>query len=144
MSDIVKTSSVPVNLKSKKGRQDALKNKIEEINQRLEELGVGKRNYKTITAISNPETMQNTVNISTITCVSMLFRFLAHYKHQINVQKAFCAQHKIPKFAFINVNGVYIEHIVHDIELRILSLTNSTEINKLTAIKNKLMPFMDK
>lgn len=143
MSDIVKASSVPVNLKSKKGRQDALKNKIAEINLRLEELGVGKQSYKVPNTISNPETMQNTISIASITCLSMLFRFLAHYKHQVNVQKAFCAQHKIIKYPLTNINGTYVEHIVHDLELRILILTNSVEINNLTAIKTKLMPFMD-
>ena len=73
----------------------------------------------------------------------LLFRLLALFTNQLETTKLFSKKHKIPTVVLTNGNGQRVVDIVHDIELRILVLTNQSEINKLTSIKEKLIPFMN-
>ena len=142
MSNIVKKST-SINLNSKKGRQFALEQKINEINLRLKELGVEGLKYKLTSGVSNPETTQNTVRIDTCTDINWLFRSLAYFKNILNVQKLFCKEASIEIGLITNTNGYFIQDIIKDIELRIVYLSHQKEINLLTEMKNKLTPFMN-
>jgi len=142
MSTLVKTNP-KVNLNSKKGRQLALENKINEIDERLKELGVSELKYKVSQGISNPETTQNAVRIDTCTDINWLFRTLAYYKNIQHYRKEFCKDTKIAETLITNNQGIIIQDIIKDIELRIVYLSNGAEINRLTQIKNELTPFMN-
>lgn len=139
MSSIVKVPS----LNSKKGRQIALKTKLEEIDNRLKELGVNEMSYKLGAAITNPETSQNTINVHVYTDINLLFRMLAIYKNMLNVHKEFCKKHAFSRPALLNNQSLAVADIIHDIELRIIYLSNAVEINKLTQIRQELLPFID-
>lgn len=140
MSDIVKKQP---SLNSKKGRQIALKFKLEEIDNRLKELGVSELNYKLGTSISNPETTQNTINIMTSSDINLMFRMLATYKNMLSFHKDFCKKHNISNQPLLNNQTLSVADIIHDLELRVIYLSNSVEINKLTQIRQELLPFID-
>jgi len=140
MTALAKRSS---GLSSKKGRQLALENKINEIDARLKDLGVADMKYHISVSITNPEASQNTVNISVCSELGWLRRVLAHYKNMLHYDKQFCKDAGIEVPLLMNVQGIQIQSIVHDLELRIVYLTHLTEINRLTAIKEELLPFMN-
>jgi hypothetical protein len=133
-----------VNLNSKKARQSALQQKIEEIDQELKEIGVSDMKYKLLSAISNPETQQNSININGLVDLSQLLRLLAYFQNLQNTKKEYERLNKLPEtFLFKNINGHLISDILHDINLRILTLVNQDRINVLTQAKQKLLPFMN-
>ena len=143
MTTLVKTSN-KINLNSKKGRQLALESKINEIDNRLKELGVEGLKYKLTSGISNPETTQNQIRIDTCMDINWLFRALAYYKNIQQVKKDFCKDANLTDtLPLLNNQSLPISDIVHDIQLRIVYLSHQKEINTLTQMKQKLMPFMD-
>lgn len=143
MSNLVKTTN-KVNLNSKKARQNALQQKIEEIDKELKEIGVSDMKYRVGVSITNPETSQNTINISGITDISFLLRLMAYFQNLQNTKKEYEKLNKLPDtFQFKNTNGYLISDILHDINLRILTLVNQDRINVLTQAKQKLLPFMN-
>lgn len=143
MANIVKAVNTKVNLNSKKGRQLALENKINEIDERLKELGVSELKFSVTGAISNPETTQNTVRIDTCTDINWLFRTLAYFKNIQNEHKRFCKDANITTKLIANGQGYLVQDILRDLELRIVYLSNANEINRLTQIKSELTPFMN-
>ena len=71
---IPQTTSTLLILIVKKGRQLALESKINEIDNRLKELGIEGLKYKVLSAISNFETTQNFINIQNHVDSGWLFR----------------------------------------------------------------------
>lgn len=140
MTEITKRNT---GLNSKKGRQLALETKINEIDERLKELGVSDLKYRVAGSVTNPETSQNTVNISGSTDIHWLCRVLAYYKNIQHHNKLFCKDAKISTPLLANPQGILIQDIIHDLELRIVYVTNQVEINRLLAIKAELVPFMN-
>ena len=130
-------------LNSKRGRQLALETKINEIDARLKELGVSELKYRIAASVSSPETNQNTVNISGATDINWLYRTLAYFKNIQQQAKLFSKDAKISTPVLLNSQGLPIHEIVHDLELRIVYVTNQVEINRLLAIKAELTPFMN-
>lgn len=140
MTGIAKRST---GLNSKKGRQLALETKINEIDERLKELGVSSMKYRVDKAVTNPETSQNTVTINACTDISWMCRTMAYYKNIQHYHKQFCKDAGITTRLITNSQGVLIQDIIHDLELRIVYVTNQVEIERLLAIKQELMPFMN-
>ena len=141
MTGIAKRST---GLNSKKGRQLALETKINEIDERLRALGASDLIYRVDKNISNPETSQNTVSIRSVTDINWLFRTLAYFKNIQHYREQFNKDGGIitaPVPSVLNSQGVLIEDIIYDLELRIVHLTNHSEINRLMAIKAELEPF---
>ena len=133
-----------VNLSSRKARQEALKNKIEEINEELKSIGVLNIKYLLTGAITHPETPQNSINISGVMDISLLLRLLAYYENIQETKKRFEKEHKLPDtFILFNINTQPVHNIIHDINLRLHTLINQDRINVLTAAKTKLTPFMN-
>lgn len=145
MTDIVKAETKTVNLNSKRGRQTALENKIEEINKRLEEITTGEyRQYKISESIQNPESIQNNINIFSIMDLNLVFRLLGYFKNILNVRNEYYKKNKMSiSGSFTNINGREIKNIINDLELRASELIHRDEINKLRTIKDKLIPFMN-
>jgi len=132
------------NYTSKKARQSALQDKINLIDEELKKIGVDDMKFRIPNAINNPETPQNTININGITDLSLLFRLLSYFESIIKCKKEFERLNKLPDtFLLKNQNGFLINDIVHDINLRILILTNQEKINILKVSKEKLLPFLN-
>ncbi len=147
MTDIVKKSTNKLSTKKplgKKQMQLALKQEIERIDSELAKLGIyGEIVYK-CSGITNFETNQNTINISGMTDLNMLLRFLSHYENlKNNTDKYIKEFNVIATQGILNVNQIPVQNIIHDLVLRIKILTNSTKINNLNAARTKLMPFLD-
>lgn len=130
-------------LNSKKGRQLALESKINEIDARLKELGVADVKYRVVGTVINIETSQNTVNISGCVDIQWMFRVLAHYKAIQHYHKLFCKDAGIQTPLLTDRGGHYVQDIIHDLELRIVYVSNMAEITRLNQIKEELMPFMN-
>lgn len=128
----------------KKKMQLALKQEIERINSELEKLGIyGEIKYR-CSAITNFELPQNSVNISSMTDINQILRFLSYYENLNKNIDSYIKEFKVTTpFAKVNVNNISIDNIIHDLVLRLKVITNSTKIANLNAAKSKLMPFLD-
>lgn len=143
-NDLQVIKNKPLNLNTKKGRQISLDIKIKEIDDRLKELGVGNLKYKTNGSINNPETGQNTVNITTSSDFSLLLRMLSYFKTCQQTRTNFIKESQLTKIpVLLNNQALLVQDIIFDIELRLHMLSNSAEINTLTQIKDQLLPFMN-
>lgn len=143
MTDLIKKEN-KVNYLSKKARQSALQEKIDQIDAELKSIGVGDIKYRITGAITHLETPQNSINIQGITDLSLLFRILALYENQLECKKRFEKNNQLPKdFLLKQQNGYLVTDIIHDLNLRILTLTNQERINILTQSKAKLLPFLN-
>lgn len=135
---------VTTNYTSKKARQSALADKIKLIDEELEKIGVLNIKYLTSTTIVNPETAQNTINISSITDLSFAIRLLAYYDNLKTIKDKVNKDHGLPEgFIFKTANSVEISHIIHDLNLKIATLINADKIKILTESKAKLLPFLN-
>ena len=122
----------------------ALESKINEIDNRLKELGIEGLKYKVLSAISNFETTQNFINIQNHVDSGWLFRALGYYEYMLLAKEKFCKEANLKDTLLLtNINGVPIKNIVDDIKLRLIYLHNQKEITQLTAMKAKLTPFMN-
>lgn len=131
-------------LSSKKARQEALKLQIQKIDEELKAIGVHDLEFRCKTSIANPETNQNTFNISGIQDVSFAVRTLAYYQNILDTYKALDKDFTFPKgFLPKNASGVLIQDVIFDLKLKISLLLNSDKIRVLTEAKAKLLPFLD-
>jgi hypothetical protein len=131
-------------LSSKKARQEALKLQIQKIDDELKSIGVHDLEFRCKAAITNPETNQNTFNISGIQDVSFAVRTLAYYQNILDTYKLLDKDFTFPKgFLPKNSNNLLIQDIVFDLKLKISLLLNSDKIKVLTEAKAKLLPFLD-
>jgi len=129
---------------SKKARQLALAEKIKQIDEELNKLGIKDMKYRIPAAIANPETQQNNINIAGIVDINMLIRFIAYFRNMQEAYKIVDKEHNLPKgFLLKNINGYFVQDILNDLNLRLNCILNADKINILTASKAKLMPFLD-
>ena len=144
MTEITKVESTSVNLRSKKARQNTLKNKIDEIDEELKNIGISNLKYR-VGNIVNPETNQNTLNISTIGDTSFLIRLIAYYENMLQTKnKLKKDKFNFPDTFILKQNNSYsVYDIVQDLKLRLTILLNSARINTLTGAKAKLLPFLN-
>lgn len=143
MSNIVKTTKNTLNLNSRKGRQEALKLKLQEIDEQLKTLGVNNIKFKVNTNVNNPETPQNTVNISHITDISTLIRFISYFQNIQSTRKSLELELKVELPLAKNIQGCLVQDIIDDLKLQLLIMINKEKINELNSIKTKLLPFVD-
>jgi hypothetical protein len=139
-----KLTTTKTNLQSKKARQMALAEKIRLIDEELDKIGVLNMKYLCTSAISNPETPQNTIHINSIADLSFAIRILAHYQNIKNTKDLIDKQHRLPNgFIIFNQNSQVISNIIHDLNLKIATLINADKIKILQESKAKLLPFLD-
>jgi len=143
MSNIVKTTKNKLNLNSRKGRQEALKLKLQQIDEQLKNLGVDNIKYKISGPIVNLDTPQNTIAIANIVDISMIIRFIAYFQNIQNTRKTLELELKIELPLAKNTQGYLIQDIISDLKLRLLIIINQNKINELNEIKTKLLPFVD-
>ena len=146
MTTLVKNTPAKLTRRAgKKKMQAALKAEIDKIDVKLTEFGVGHEiKYRTIGALTNFESPQNTINITSISDVNTLVRWLAHYEKLQASLEVFRKEFGIADtHVFINQNGQAVDSIVHDLRLRIRVVVNAAAINALTQARAKLMPFLD-
>lgn len=133
-----------INYNSKRVRQIALKEKIQQIDDELNNLGVLDIKYILNCTITNPETPQNTINISSITDLSFAIRLLAYFQNIKEIKNKIEKDHNLPKtFILKNQNGFNVCDIIHDLNLKINTLLYADKIKILTETKTKLLPFLD-
>lgn len=129
---------------SKKARQSALQEKINQIDKELEKIGVLDIKYKIPSGIQHPETQQNTIVISGIPDLNLLIRLLAYFTNMQNCKKLIEKDHELPKdFILKQQNGHNVCDIIHDLNLRICLMLNANKIKILTESKAKLLPFLN-
>ena len=129
---------------SKKARQSALQEKINQIDKELEKIGVLDIKYRIITAITNPTSNQNTIVISGIPDLNLLIRLLAYFTNMQNCKKSIEKDHDLPAdFILKNQNGINVCDIIHDLNLRMVLMLNASKIKILTESKAKLLPFLN-